>query len=496
MLFSRTPRPPRRRGCRPEVASLETRTLLSTAAPSALGGYDATLGVSAARGTYGVDGSGLAAAVIDTGVNYRHNDLGNGLGSGHKVFDGYDFGDNDADPDATSWQHGTAVAGVLAANGPGDVGVAPGAGIVALRVFGDNNQGGYDKIADALQWVIDHHQRDGITVVNLSVSDGNNYTSDGFPFDSGMASRLKGLIAQLKALNIPVVTAAGNSFNGQQGMGYTAIMRDTISVTATDANDRILSNAQRLGTAVGGAMATDLAAPGSGLRAPSDGESYVSVEGTSFATPVVSGAIILLQSIYKQRFGALPTVDQVADWLRRGADTISDPATGITLPRLNVARSAALVPPAPTPPDPSPTTPPPQPTVSTPLPPQEPAPAPTPPPSSPTVPIFRNGSLVDQVVSDDSANPLRDAFDRFGLSGTLSRIDAWSAAGRAASRTGRAEPAGSIRRNRGEREATAHTASNAGAFRHRMTVLLAANPRLARRAEARAAAFARRASDR
>jgi type VI secretion system secreted protein VgrG len=489
MRWTRTPRRPRRLGCRPGIDRLEARCLLANA-PSALGAYEALIGAEATRAAYHVDGSGLSAAVIDTGINYRHDDLGDGYGPGHKVLDGYDFGDNDADPDATSWQHGTAVAGVLAANGPGDVGVAPGAGLVALRVFGNNNQGGYDKIAEALQWVLDHHDRAGISVVNLSVSDGNNYTSDGFPFDGGMAARLKGLIAQLKALNIPVVTAAGNSYAGQQGMGYTAIMRDTISVTATDQSDQVLSNAQRLGKDLGGPRATDLAAPGKGLRAPSEGESYSSVEGTSFAAPVVSGAILLLQSIYRQRFGALPTVDQLVDWLQRGADTIRDEATGITLPRLNIARSASLIPPAPAPPP-----------GKTPAPPQETPPtdpAPSPGPGSglsdaPSVALYRNGEYVGEVASDSAANPLKDAFAAFGLAGTFTRIDSWSAA-QTPAKTGRVEPSGTAVRMRTRADGPiGEPAAALAAFHNRAALFRAARPGLARLRQAR---LARRASER
>jgi subtilisin family serine protease len=460
MSWTRKPRRPVRPGCRPGIDRLESRNLLSAAA-SALGPtFDAMVGASATRADYHVDGSGLAAAVIDTGVNYRHDALGDGYGAGRKVLGGYDLGDDDADPDASTWQHGTAVAGLIAASSAEDVGVAPGAGIVALRVFDSSNQGGYDKIADALQWVIDHHESHHITVVNLSVSDGKNYTRDGFPFDSGIANRLKGLIAQLKAMNIPVVAATGNSFSGQQGMGFTAIMRDTISVTASDPGDHLLANAQRLGTAIGGELATDLAAPGSGLKAPADGESYSSVEGTSFAAPVVSGAIVLLQSIYKQRFGALPSVDQLNDWLKRGADTITDATTGITLPRLNIARSASLVPAAPTPDTP---------------PPAEPPGAPAEPPQ--TVEIFHNGTHVGTVAEDSPQNPLRDAFEAFGLTGSFRTIHTWSANQNAAD-AGRTEATGTTvkipssgRRARAGADRLGQVDDAVAAFRNRASLL-------------------------
>ena len=51
---------------------------------------------------------------------------------------------------------------------------------------------------------------------------------------------------------------------------------------------------------------TDLAAPGQGLTAPTGDSGYSTVQGTSFATPLVTGAVVLLQQIYEQRFGRCP----------------------------------------------------------------------------------------------------------------------------------------------------------------------------------------------
>lgn len=393
MRWTRDPRRSARLGRRPALEHLECRTVLSAAGlaplpmsivpqpeptqtPGSSGtssqSYEPIINAAAVRLNYGVDGSGLTAAVIDTGVGYKHDALGGGFGSGYKVVAGYDFGDSDADPDATTWNHGTAVAGVIASDDPSYPGVAPGADIVALKVFDSENKGSYEKIADALRWVVDNHQTHRISVVNLSIADGGNYTHDFFGRDGGIGQKIAGLIDELKALNIPVVSAAGNSFKGQEGMGFTAILSETISVTATDSSDSLLDNAQRLGVAKGKERATDLAAPGAGITAPSGVKGFSNVRGTSFSTPLVSGSILLLQSIHLERFGELPTVAQLESWLEQGSVPIVDASTGITLSRLDVARAAGYVPEAPalpppqeTPPASGPVTNPTQPPVDT-----------------------------------------------------------------------------------------------------------------------------------
>jgi subtilisin family serine protease len=361
---------------RPRLEALEQRALLTVSAtptpeptklvgpvaagvtvPSGVVNFDQIIGASAARAQYGVDGTGMTVATIDTGVDYNNEDLGDGFGPGHKVIAGYDFADGTANPIAVD-QHGTAVAGLIAGDDPNDPGVAPGADIVALRVFDNSGNSSFNEVAQALQWVVDNHSQYNITVVNMSISDGNNYTSNWLAQDGGVGEQITGLIGQLAALNIPVVAAAGNNFSGQQGMGFTAIVPQTISVTSTDGSGHLVANAQRLGAALGGASATDLAAPGDGLYAPAgDGTTFSEVDGTSFAAPLVSGSIVLLQQIYEQRFGSLPTVTQLDNWLQQGSDPIQDPTTGITIGQLDIPRAAALVPnPIPiNPPPPAPT---------------------------------------------------------------------------------------------------------------------------------------------
>jgi type VI secretion system secreted protein VgrG len=286
----------------------------------------------------------MTVAVIDTGVDYNNSSLGSSFGPGSKVIAGYDFADGTANPMATTSQHGTAVAGLIGSDNSGDLGVAPGVNIVALRVTDSSNTASLNSIANALQWVIDHHAQYNITAVNMSLSDGNNYAQNWFAYGSGEATHITNLINQLTAMNMPVIAATGNNFNGQQGEGFSAIVPTTISVTATDLSGNLLPNAQRLGTSIGGASSTTIAAPGGGLTAPSGDAGTSTVEGTSFAAPLVTGSVVLLQQIYESRFGTLPSVAQLKSWIQQGADPIHDPVTGIQIGELDLPKAAALIP--------------------------------------------------------------------------------------------------------------------------------------------------------
>ncbi|QEH37120.1 Thermophilic serine proteinase precursor [Aquisphaera giovannonii] len=315
-----------------------------TASAGATTTYESLINASATRSAYSVDGSGMTVAVIDTGVDYKNSAFGGKYGPGAKVIAGYNFADDSADPIATTSQHGTSVAGLIGSEDPSDLGVAPGVGIVALKVVGSDNTASLSSIASALQWVVDHHAQYNITAVNMSLSDGGNYAHNWFAQDGGNGQKITELIQQLSSMKIAVVSATGNSFNGYQGEGFTAVVDGVISVTATDGSDQLLSNAQRLGPTVGMGTATELAAPGKGLKAPSGDSGSTTVEGTSFAAPLVSGAVVLLQQIYQARYGSLPTVAQVTQWLEGGAKSVYDSVTGLTIGRLDILKSASLIP--------------------------------------------------------------------------------------------------------------------------------------------------------
>ena len=119
----------------------------------------------------GIWGDGVKVAVIDTGIDYIHDDprqqpyvvdpefL-------HNYKGGYDFVNNDADPMDDNG-HGTHVAGILAAekNGYLVVGVAPHVDLYALKILDAAGNGDESNLILALQWAVDHD----IDVVNMSL---------------------------------------------------------------------------------------------------------------------------------------------------------------------------------------------------------------------------------------------------------------------------------------------------------------------------------------
>jgi minor extracellular serine protease Vpr len=153
-----------------------------------------------------VTGNGITIAIIDTGIDYNHPDLGGGFGDGRTVIGGYDFIDDDSDP-MDELGHGTHIAGII-------INIAPNSKLLAYRVVDYN---GLVKSSDVIR-AMDLAISDGADVINLSLG------------SMSESNELRKSIKQLTNSGIIVVTAVGNSGPIFGSIGDPAQYEDVISV--------------------------------------------------------------------------------------------------------------------------------------------------------------------------------------------------------------------------------------------------------------------------
>lgn len=283
-------------------------------------------------------GEDVVVAVIDTGMDVRHDDLipnlwtnpgeiaGNGIdddGNGYiDDVNGYDFVNRDADPDDND-AHGTHVAGSVAARGDdgyGVPGVAFEAKIMSLK-FMDRGWGG---TASAAAEAINYAVNNGAHIINASW---------GGP---GSSYAIRNAIAYARSRGVLFVTAAGNEgLNNDSYASYPANydLDNIVSVAASDRRDGLASFSNY------GSSRVDLAAPGVDIVSTLPGDTWGYMDGTSMASPYVAGAAALLKSVapsmsvQELRLTLLSSVDPLA----AGASRV---ATG---GRLNARAALELV---------------------------------------------------------------------------------------------------------------------------------------------------------
>ncbi|WP_066155125.1 S8 family serine peptidase [Halalkalibacter krulwichiae] len=170
----------------------------------------------------GFKGEGVTVAVIDTGVDYTHPDLAANFGN----YKGWDFVDNNDDPQETppgdprggATNHGTHVAGTVAANGE-IKGVAPLATLLAYRVLGPGGSGTTENVIAGIERAV----QDGADVMNLSLGNSTN--------DPDFATSIA--LDWAMAEGVVAVTSNGNSGPNNWTVGSPGTSREAISVGAT-----------------------------------------------------------------------------------------------------------------------------------------------------------------------------------------------------------------------------------------------------------------------
>ena len=158
------------------------------------------------NGETGYTGAGVVVAVLDSGVNYNHNDLKNNMWNGGSTFPyhGYDFANSDKNPieGSSSTGTGTMVAGIIAGHGTSrTTGVAPGAQIMAIqtvKIVSGTLLINESWINQGLQWAMDPTHRADVIVVSTIIEGASG----------SAANRI--IMNNILRAGIAVFTGAGN----------------------------------------------------------------------------------------------------------------------------------------------------------------------------------------------------------------------------------------------------------------------------------------------
>lgn len=245
-------------------------------------------------------GEGVAVMVLDTGITKTHPDLLPNIALTLDFTQGRTPRKTAPDRDG----HGTFTAGLVAAldNGRGVIGVAPRARIIAGKVLDDDGYGEDRWVASAIRWAIRNKRRYGIEILSLSL---------GGP---EVAPELKEAFVEAERAGLIAVCAAGNEGSrsnqakGIDTVGYPARYAADglcISVSAIDAH-LDLADFSSTGPEV------TFAAPGVEVTSTWLRRGYATLDGTSFSTPIISGACALAIAKHRKLGGATP-IENLAD---------------------------------------------------------------------------------------------------------------------------------------------------------------------------------------
>jgi subtilisin family serine protease len=207
------------------------------------------------------NGDDVVVAVIDSKIDAKHPDLAGVIADEDDVLA----------TGGPAHMHGTAMAGAIAAHSR-LVGVAPKVRLLAVRVFSgpeDSAQGSTFDILKGLDWAASRNAR----IVNMS-------------FAGPSDPLLREMLGKAHARGMVLIAAVGNAGPRSPPL-YPAAYPDVIGVTATDADDRLLPQANR-----GPQVA--VAAPGVNILAAAPDDKYQITTGTSVAAAHVTGVAALM----------------------------------------------------------------------------------------------------------------------------------------------------------------------------------------------------------
>ncbi|MCD4770983.1 S8 family serine peptidase [archaeon] len=269
-------------------------------------------------------GFSQTVCVIDTGINFSHPDL---LGRNLTAcsIDCIDKAcvENCSEEDLNG--HGTHVAGIVGASG-GINGIAGEVGLIGVKVFPGASSSGATSlgITNAIDWCVDNSESYNISVISMSLGTDTLYFS---ACDSSFSLTFTPAVNAAFAKNISVVAASGNDGN-LTAIGSPACLSKVIAAGGADKVGGMYSSGNRnslvklLGIAVS-------------VNSTNNDGGYISLGGTSMATPMVSGAIAIINQLLDVTSRTMTPLE-IESRLNDTGDVINDGASGLDFSRINI----------------------------------------------------------------------------------------------------------------------------------------------------------------
>jgi subtilisin family serine protease len=305
----------------------------------------------------GFTGFGVNVALLDSGVDTDHPDLADDIVAEQCFCNDHPSPQKGCCPAGGIQQsgtgsaeddegHGTHTAGIITSAGVvAAPGVAPDAGIVAIKVLSASGSGFSSSIDAAFDWLVTNHQALGIRVVNASLGDGGEHNNPLASPCSGTPSA--NAVALLHAAGVVVFAASGND-GYDDGISEPACIPEAISVggvydasmgsvgwcgnsscstiLCTDASGPDVfvchSNSDEI---------LDILAPDWRTNSPALGGGAAQFGGTSASSPYAAGqAALLLQDDPNL------SPEDIRSLLTANGPLVTNPDNGLSFPRSDV----------------------------------------------------------------------------------------------------------------------------------------------------------------
>ncbi|MBI4980193.1 S8 family serine peptidase [Candidatus Woesearchaeota archaeon] len=259
---------------------------------------------------------------IDQVINGTTNTTMN-WSSCSKVIGGWDTYNNDADP-KDDHGHGTHVAGIAASTNNTYRGVAPGANLIGVKALSAAGGGHSSDVVAGMDWCVQNANKYNISIISMSLGCSGSSCVHYQSYCTGDLTA--SAVAAAYTKNISVFIASGNS-GWTDGISNPACVQYAIPIGAADGNEAIIYNRGSL---------LKLLVPGTGIDSTTLNGGWISLSGTSMATPHAAGAAALFREYWKAVYGTNPTPAQILSKFSATGKVISDTGSGLNFSRIDV----------------------------------------------------------------------------------------------------------------------------------------------------------------